>query len=79
MVIGSDIETVVGHKRGESGSGSWGVGGTMRLWRTVLFYGVSRSREFQVGGGFSAQRFNISASTFTASASVEYSTRGDSR
>ena len=27
MVIGSDIETVVGHKRGESGSGSWGVGG----------------------------------------------------
>jgi hypothetical protein len=25
-----------------------GVGGTIRLWRTALFYGGSRSREYQV-------------------------------
>jgi len=31
------------------GVGVGGVGGTIRLWRTALFYGGSRSREYQVG------------------------------
>ena len=49
MVTARD-ETVVGHRREwKVGVGVGGVGGTIRLWRTALFYGGSRSREYQVG------------------------------
>ena len=50
MVIARCTETVVDYRWGGSGEWEWklgrGGGGTIRLWRTALFYGESRSRKY---------------------------------